>query len=172
MIRQEYLTPSLTLLDSKGHASAAGRPNFLQLPPTSSTPEPSEPILGGFILPSWRQDAHQDAKLGQKFGFKSLLNPSWTHLAPNIAQHRHQDGTTTPSKTPKIIKNLKENHKFLLFHPCPRMSPKSSPRPPKSPPKSTSLGPRCPQDFPSSAQDAHLDAIMEHLGPNLEPCWP
>ena len=77
-----------------------------------------------------------------------------------------------PPKQTKIIKNLKENDRFLLVRPCPRMPPKSSPRPPKTSPKSTSLGPRCPQDFPSSAQDAQLDALMEHLGPSLEPSRP
>ena len=60
----------------------------------------------------------------------------------------------------------------MLFHSCPRMPPKSSPRPPKTPPKSTNLGPRWSQDFPSSDQDAQLDTIMDPLGPNLEPSWP
>ena len=107
VIRQEYQTSESNsgIFRSPPPCWTTPLPPADQVAPSSSYFLHPGPILGGFILPSWRQDAHQDAKLCEKIGFKPLLNPSWTHLAPNIAQHRHQDGTTTPFQTPKTRQN-------------------------------------------------------------------
>ena len=88
------------------------------------------PILGGFILPSWRQDAHQDAKLGEKFGFKPLFNPSWTHLAPNISTNMAR---RLPPRPPKSLKTSGKTISFCYsthIPECLQNPPQDLPSPP------------------------------------------
>ena len=83
--------------------------------------------------------------------------------SPNIVAKMARRLVPRPPRHPKIFKNLKENLKFLIFHPCPRMPPKSSPKPPKTLTKYPNLDPRCSQDLPNSAQDPHLEPMMARL---------
>ena len=71
VIRQEYLTPSLTLMDSKGHASAAGRPKFLEVAPSSSK-SLQVPPPRTHLIRSWEA---LSCHLGAKMPIKT---PSWT----------------------------------------------------------------------------------------------